>query len=84
LKRKTSNTPVPPLQPRSYSDAPTVITKPDLQVEEVLFQSYLRERQRAYRYLAEMLRLKADAKAKKAWARVQRLTKLKVSPSEKR
>jgi hypothetical protein len=80
LKHKNTQA---PLTPRRYAE-PTTITKPDLQVEEVLFQSYLREKQRADRYLAEMLRLKADAKAKKAWARVQRLTKLKVSPSEKR
>jgi hypothetical protein len=71
-----------PLQPRSYSQVPTVITRPDLKVEEVLFLSYMREKQRADRYLTEVLRLRADAKAKKAWARVGRLTKLKVTQKE--
>jgi hypothetical protein len=55
---------------------------PDIAVESVLFHAYLREKARADRVLTELRALKADAKAKKQWARVKRLTKL--TPKEKR
>lgn len=53
--------------------------QPDLKTEEILFRLYEREKIRADRYCSDLMALRADMKQKKAWARLGRLTKLKIS-----
>jgi hypothetical protein len=77
IRRNTSL--LAPLTPAATLPRSEPKVKPDVQVEEILFRSYLREKQRADRLLLEVKRLKAIARNVNAWRLIARL-KFKPGP----
>ncbi len=73
--------PLTPLPPGFYFEAQRPVS--DTKTEALLYELLLRERDKSARILKELRAAKADAKAKKAYARTRRLTQLKPAPLDR-
>jgi hypothetical protein len=79
-KLKRNLNPLPPLMPEGCGTAmqpERPHSTPDVAVESFLFGSYLREKARADRLLAELKALKDERKTSRAWGRMRKLSRLK-------